>query len=195
MPVVSTMKNGFPPVRLPISATSASPMRPPAASRTSSVASAGGSGSRRSVTAFTAPEPHVGRSSKSSGRPSAIVSARLGTRLAAAAERSIRSSIGDRSMCTSSNTRTTSPRAPRPSTSDRNPLCTSWTKTDSSRLGAPSPIVRPRRAATRSASLGSQQPSTAACNRRIASSGAMSSSMPAISRTIAVTGANVAVSP
>ncbi len=36
MPVVSTMKNGFPPVRLPISAASASPMRPPAASRTSS---------------------------------------------------------------------------------------------------------------------------------------------------------------
>ena len=171
IPVVSTMKNGLPPVRSAISSASASPTWPPAASRTSSSASATGSGSSRSVTAFTTPDPHAGRSSSSSGRPRAIVSARCGPFRVAVTTRSIRSSIGGRSPCTSSKTRTTGPRPDRPSTKLMNPLWTSCTKTDSSRLGAPNPIVRPRRPATRSASLGSQHPSTTSWSRRFASSG------------------------
>ena len=151
MPVVSTMKKGFPPVRFAISEASSSVIRPPPACLARSIDSSMESGSIRSSTALTAFDPQDGRSSKNSGRVSARVSDRRSPPRGCKPMRSTRSCIDPLSVWMSSTTITSGCTEAMPSTSARNPACTSWTKVDSSRRSE-TPNNRPSRSVTRSIS-------------------------------------------
>ncbi len=121
MPVVSTMKNGFPPVRSAIAIASSSVIRPPPACRARTIASSIESGSIRRSTALIAFEPQDGRSSKSSVRVSARVSERRPPPRGRVPRRSIRSSMAPLSVWASSTTMTTGCSAASPSMSDEEP--------------------------------------------------------------------------
>ena len=201
-PVDSTMKKGLPPARVARVRASEPSTRPPLAWRTSASASSEASGSRCSITWFTARVPQPGRWFSSSGRAVASTSVRPRPWRVREASRSMRSSMGARSACTSSSTSTTGARAASRSTSEMTPACTSCTYGDSSRPGGINPRRRARRSTVRwvsSPSCGSPLstvPSRSTSSRRrcIAFSGGSSWSIPATSRTIHAAGAKVVLS-
>ena len=174
MPVVSMMKNGFPPARRAISVACLSPIWPPPACLTRWTDSSAESGSSRTSTALLLLEPHAGRSSSRLLRASTSTSARRGPRRPLEPRRSIRSSIAGLSMWASSKRSSTGWSRASPSMSAMNPAWTSCTNADSSRRPSLSPKSSARRSTMRSTSAGSQATPTSSRSRRPTVSGGSS---------------------